>query len=141
MKAFNAALHPTLKRVEPFHVDMTKMAGLEASPDGIGSLQKEHHLKSSIPAEFMPSSTVADVGCQELVDMYNVTHIDLLQIDVEGFDYEVLKMVLFDQFKPLLIKYECVNLSEGDREKELGLLSGQGCQTEVEAEDVVAILS
>jgi FkbM family methyltransferase len=140
VKTLNAALHPTSKSVELFHVDMTKMTGLEPWASGIGSLQKDHHLKSSVPVEFMTSTTVDAVSFQELVDMYNVTRIDLLQIDVEGFDYEVLNMVPFDQVKPLLIKYEWVNLSEDDRDKALCLLSGHGYRTEVEAEDVVAIL-
>lgn len=140
VRTVNAALHPSLKRVELFHVDTAKMSGLEPWAGGIGSLRKEHHLASKVPAEYMTSTMVDAMTFQDLVDAYGVSHIDLLQIDVEGFDYEVLKMVPLRLIRPHLIKYEWVNLSEREHQDALGLLAGHGYRTEVGAEDVLAIL-
>lgn len=141
VKTLNAALHPTLKSVELFHVDSTKIRGLEPWAGGIGSLREDHHRKSHVPVECMTSSTVNAVTFQDLVATYSVSHIDLLQIDVEGFDYEVLKMVPFGQLKPRLIKYEWVNLDDDEHQQALRLLADHGYRMEVDTEDVLAILS
>jgi hypothetical protein len=37
--------------------------------------------------------------------------IDLFQIDVEGYDFEVIKSLDFGKYRPSIIKYEHVNLS------------------------------
>ena len=41
-----------------------------------------------------------------LLDRHHVKKIDLLQIDVEGYDYELLKSFNFERIKPQLIRYE-----------------------------------
>src|SRR5262249_14888788 len=39
-------------------------------------------------------------------------HIDLLQIDVEGFDHELIMAIDFDRFRPSIIRFEHVHLSD-----------------------------
>jgi FkbM family methyltransferase len=50
-----------------------------------------------------------------LLNKHNVHRIDLLQIDTEGFDYEVIKMANLRKFRPTLIKYEHEHLSHVDQ--------------------------
>jgi len=140
VKTLNAALHPTSRSVEIFHVDMDKIGQAPPWAGGIGSLIKDHHQKSKISDECMTSTTAKAITFEELIAEYSITHIDLLQIDVEGFDYELLKMIPFDLLKPLLIKYEWVNLSTTDRESATQLLHKHGYRTEIDAEDAIAIL-
>jgi hypothetical protein len=40
--------------------------------------------------------------------------IDILQIDTEGFDYEILKLFQFNTFLPKIIIFESENLSAAD---------------------------
>ncbi|MEX0918561.1 MAG: FkbM family methyltransferase [Candidatus Paceibacterota bacterium] len=49
------------------------------------------------------------------VKKYAVKRIDVLQIDTEGFDYEVIKMFDFDTFLPSVINYESKHLSLDDK--------------------------
>ena len=55
--------------------------------------------------------------------------IDLLQIDTEGFDYEVLKMFDFKIFSPILVQFEYVHLSKNDYKNSVNLLSNNGYKT------------
>ena len=42
----------------------------------------------------------------ELVRQYDVEHIDLLQIDTEGYDAEIIKSIDFSKIKPSIIRFE-----------------------------------
>ena len=54
-----------------------------------------------------------EVICPEtLISKFNIRKIDLLQIDVEGFDYEVIKIFNIEKLKPNLICFESSHLSE-----------------------------
>ena len=50
-----------------------------------------------------------------LLARHKVTAIDLLQIDAEGFDFEVIKMLDLRAMKPAIIHYEHFHLSPADR--------------------------
>jgi FkbM family methyltransferase len=47
-----------------------------------------------------------------LMRQYNISKIDLLQIDAEGFDYEIIKMMDIPHTKPGMIIFEDSHLSE-----------------------------
>ena len=52
--------------------------------------------------------------------------IDLLQIDAEGYDYTILKMIDFSRLRPAIINYECGQMSKNQREEIAALLISQG---------------
>jgi hypothetical protein len=43
---------------------------------------------------------------QDLIQENHVKKIDLLQIDTEGYDYEIIKMIDFHEIKPHIIHFE-----------------------------------
>lgn len=62
--------------------------------------------------------TSSEVPCwplQALLDKHSIACFDLLQVDTEGFDYEVMKMIDLAKYRPALIIYEHVHLSAADR--------------------------
>lgn len=61
------------------------------------------------------AETVETYTFEAVLNKYRVRRIDLLQIDTEGFDYEVIKMANLSKFRPALINYEHEHLSDGDR--------------------------
>ena len=67
--------------------------------------------------------------------------IDLLQIDTEGFDFEIIRSIRFDRVKPSIIRFEHALLSERDRNECLRLLSDQGYRFLLEDRDTMALLS
>ena len=49
-----------------------------------------------------------------LLERHELRDLDLLQIDAEGYDYEILKTLDFNQHKPRFINYERALLDEDE---------------------------
>ena len=54
-------------------------------------LPEFNQLAHGIPAEFMIQEEADGVTLMELLQRYDVRSVDLLQIDVEGYEHEVLR--------------------------------------------------
>lgn len=67
-------------------------------------------------------------------------HIDLLQIDAEGFDFEIIRGIDFSRLKPSIIRYEHTVLSENDRSACVAHLADHGYRFVLEDDDTTAIL-
>jgi hypothetical protein len=66
---------------------------------------------------------------------------DLLQIDTEGYDAAILRMIDPARFRPRLIKYEHKSLSAGEHAQAQARLQELGYRTAVEGPDTTAWLS
>jgi FkbM family methyltransferase len=137
----NIALHPNEKEVIIHHVDFDKLSLLPPWSGGIGSIDSKHHNESIIQSKYMAKTKVKAMSFMNLVEKYNVKHIDLLQIDVEGFDLAILKMVDFSKIKPKLIKYEYINLNKEKQEESFRLLKKNGYDVYVGKEDAIGSLN
>lgn len=89
-------------------------SGLNKMPDwgkGIGSFRKDHllqyHQLNESDIEF---EHVNGITFKTLLEKYLLSEIDYLQIDTEGFDAEIIKMIDFNLFYPRMIKFEIANL-------------------------------
>jgi FkbM family methyltransferase len=63
---------------------------------------------------------------KQLLEEFAVTDITLLQVDTEGFDFEIIKMALECRKCPDLINYEFTHLSPQDRLESYRLLAAHG---------------
>jgi FkbM family methyltransferase len=57
---------------------------------------------------------------------HDVARVDVLQVDTEGYDYEILKLFPFDRYLPLLVRYEHFHLSVADQDACLRMLTRLG---------------
>lgn len=76
----------------------------------------------------------------ELIEIYDVSRIDLLQIEVEGYDCEVIKMIDFRKINPSIIKYEHASLSNNDRTEAHTILKSNGYELFNQGEDSIGVL-
>ena len=132
------AIHNQDKEKKIYYVDPDR---LEALPDwckGIGSFDAEHHKKSGVPTNAIISSTVKCMTLMELVRRYDFYDIDLLQVDVEGYDGEIIKMIDFDLIKPKIIKYEHAHLSQAEKAEISALLESRDYITWRQGNDIIA---
>jgi FkbM family methyltransferase len=83
---------------------------------------------------------VACITFRTLLSHYGVERIDLLQIDVEGYDYELIKLFDFQAVKPRLIRYEHRHLSLLDRSSCKRHLKNMGYEILVMEHDTGAML-
>lgn len=89
----------------------------EAKPE-----YQEFYLKHRI------EEPVTCVTFEELMSRHGLERVDLLQIDVEGFEYEILKTIDFTKFPIRFLNYERVLLGE-NQSKTLELMRASGFET------------
>ena len=114
--------------------------------DTIGSFNRDHVLKfiprANLDGPIDDYISVKNVRCQTLMSVlhkHHVESIDLFYVDVETYDYHVLKQIDFQQFRPKLILYEHCNLSPSDLHGAEALLTGQGYRLAKGGRDTVAV--
>ncbi len=114
--------------------------GLPAHATQLASFQRDallhngHGYKGEILETRVPTVTISS-----LLKKHNVSEVDILQIDTEGFDFEVIKMIDFSEIKPSIINYESVMLSAADQNACIALLTSHGYRI-APGFDTVAIL-
>lgn len=106
-----------------------------------GSL-KRHFRREGIampvnPDDGIKECEVKTVSPGTIRDMFGNNPVDILAIDTEGFDYEVIKMLVPAYFRPEIIIYEEVNLSHADIAECRNYLTGQGYRLSTFGKDVV----
>ncbi len=91
----------------------------------IGDLKKRKVYNVN-PDKYIKEILVKTLCLNDLVRIYDIKNIDLLQIDCEGYDYEILKTFDFSKFSPKIINFESVHLSERDWQECEKLLKSKG---------------
>jgi FkbM family methyltransferase len=66
------------------------------------------------------------ISTKTLIDRFNLQIIDWLQIDTEGFDFEIIKMFDIEKTRPEVIVYENIHLSEQLKSECLDFLAAHG---------------
>lgn len=75
---------------------------------------------------------------QEVLDRHRINHIDLLQIDAEGADYQILKQLDFTRFRPNIIHIEFALLPSPEQKACLALLEEHSYICYQEPRDLLA---
>ncbi len=136
----NKAVHPFEKEIV---INKIAPNAIDKYPDwvkGIASIDVKHHLKTGIDSsdivqERVEASTLMDI----LETNFDASFLDYFQVDTEGFDFEVIKMIDFGAIRPKMIKYESVNLSKEDQYKLIVLLEKNGYYLFQEFGDTVGV--
>ncbi|MDP3200381.1 MAG: FkbM family methyltransferase [Algoriphagus sp.] len=117
--------------------------GLSKLPEwgrGIGSVSKDHLLKfGNINDEDIEVLQVPGINFMYLISSYpRFAKVDYLQIDTEGYDAEIIKMIDFKRFKVDLIKIEWVNLTPFEKVEVDNILKSNGFILFLLGEDLIA---
>lgn len=85
--------------------------------DQICSFDKKH-IDKHFPNRVTNSATVSvtALSVPELLRQQDIQKLDVLMVDTEGFDFQVLQQIPFESFRPRLIVYEHIHLSNADQE-------------------------
>ena len=109
----------------------------------LGSLNKEVVLKhkDSIPNfdNLFIEDTVDAITFKNLVDKHSIKKIDFIQIDAEGYDYEILKMIPLSDFDVDFIMFENRHLPEKDYKQAIKMLKENGFQVGTKYKDTIAV--
>jgi FkbM family methyltransferase len=85
-----------------------------AQEEGVAYPENPAHIIETVQ---VPTSTV-----DRLLAKHGVAHFDVLCVDTEGFDFEILKLINFDRYRPEVILFESKNLSDSDYRRAQDLL-------------------
>ena len=77
----------------------------------------------------------------DILRLGNFDSVDLLQVDAEGYDYEILKSIDFERIAPKILRFEYRHFSEPDLDECLRMLAGFGYQFMTEKLDLIAVKS
>ncbi len=103
------------------------------------SFDRSHLLKHGLRADDIVSHEVDCFTVDDVLNLANFDTVDLLQIDAEGYDYEILKSINFDRICPKFIRFEYLHLSETDLKECLHMLAGRGYRFLAEKLDIFAV--
>jgi len=120
----------TLFRVKP-------NANVPDYAHGWASFNKNHLRKFN---QFIQEVQVPTLTIRSLLQKHKINHITLLQVDTEGYDYEIIKMFFDELVFPEIINYEFRHLSRNDNLECRRLLIEKGYRfIDYRAQDTLAI--
>jgi FkbM family methyltransferase len=64
--------------------------------------------------DYIATTTISCISTETLIKQFDLHHIDLLQIDAEGYDVEIIKMMNISETKPGMIVFEHTHLTSED---------------------------
>lgn len=142
----NVAVGATTGEREFFYVSEDASARLDDLPvwhHELGSFDRSHIVKHLGPRiePFIVAERIPCVRVAELLAKHDVDRIDLLSIDIEGFDYEVLSQIDLAAHRPSVIVFEHLHLSNDERRSAIALLDDHGYRRSEFQADTVALLS
>ncbi|MBW2939736.1 FkbM family methyltransferase [Zhongshania aquimaris] len=146
VKFANVAISDQSGKADFWHLqEDAKLAEERRLYDALGSFRKEVVLshKYLIPdiEERLIKTEVDTLTFDDFCELYDVKRIDVLQIDTEGYDYEIIKAINFDKVKPGLLIYEHLHLSDEDRRECRKIIQGHGYRYYEDTMDALCIKS
>ncbi len=113
---------------------------------GMASFNKQNILKHTNLIEnlesYIKKIEIDTITFQNMLRKHSIDHLDLLQIDTEGYDAEILKMFPFQKLKPAIIHFESKHIPKLQLEQLLHYLMGYGYKVAQDSgEDMVAVLN
>ncbi len=80
--------------------------------DQVGSFSLSHVLKhfDSEIEPYILETQVSTISLPNLLETHNISRLDLMHIDTEGFDYQILRQFNLKQFSPKIILFEHIHL-------------------------------
>jgi FkbM family methyltransferase len=76
--------------------------------------------------DYIAEEKIVSISANTLIAKYGLKKIDWIQIDAEGFDYEIIKLLKINQTQPRVIVYEKSHLSQADQKACIQLLESNG---------------
>jgi FkbM family methyltransferase len=91
-----------------------------------------------IQASDITESLVECITIDEVRRRSGISQFDLLQIDAEGYDFEIIKMALQAGLSPRVVRYENAHLTTSDRRACVQMLLDHGYRIAYAYQDVIA---
>jgi FkbM family methyltransferase len=136
-KPYQFCVHPSLKEITIYSVKTESLCKYPTWAEGIASISKDHLLKH-VTEEDIEEIKTKCISPDNWHSVLGIGKINFLQIDTEGFDFEILKSVNIPYHNPSVIKVEVANLKELEKIDLVCYLFSFGYDCIFNGEDVIA---
>ena len=92
----------------------------------------------SDPGAAIEELKVPALSPSALLDKHGVAAFDVLVIDAEGYDFEIIKMIDLERYRPAIVYFEFTHLTAADRQQCLTHLADRGYRMAQLYTDIVA---
>ena len=138
--AVNKAIHSGAQRMTMYRASQRAVDSLAEWMSGIASFDRRHLVKHGVPESHIIEESVECDSLMNILESKSFLDANVLQVDVEGYDAEIIGGIDFSRFKPRLLKYEHKNLAVESRNLTEQRLRSVGYKIWRGAEDTVAWL-
>lgn len=126
----NVAIAPHDGSMELHYVPQTDEAGLPPWYDALASFHRDVLLshRKFIPdiEDRIRTREIVSMTFDSLCTKHAISAVDFIQIDTEGYDYEIVKLIDLDRFQPALLQVEELHFDEGTKQSFLERVAGSG---------------
>jgi FkbM family methyltransferase len=98
-------------------------------------LRKHGIADHEIVAQPVPCHTV-----ESALRVAGLSHVDLIQIDAEGYDWPIIRSIDFTRLRPRIIRFEYRHMGDRDADACLAHLASHGYRFMLESHDIIALL-
>lgn len=106
VKLINKAVAMHNGTTNMFKVKDSEINGLPKWSKGIASINPLHYQKTNTPQNVMESEKVETITFSKLIKTENISKIDLLVVDTEGYDLKIINAINLHQIAPKIIFFE-----------------------------------
>lgn len=112
---------------------------VDGGPSQVASFDRGHLRRHGIPESRIVTQPVECLTVATLLRRAGLSRVDVVQIDAEGYDFEIIKSIDLAGLAPLVLRFEHAHLSNRDADACVALLAGHGYRLITERRDLVAI--
>lgn len=139
----NSAIANVNGNLKFYRLEKSEQEDLPFWYDQLGSFNKDVVLKhrDSVPNfdRLFIEDTVNAITFEDLIKKHSIKKVDFIQIDTEGYDYEILKLIPFSFLNIEFIMFENRHLSDADYKQAINLLESNGYVVGSYYKDTIAV--
>jgi FkbM family methyltransferase len=137
------AVHPTLSEIKVFRVAPSRLESVPPWAYGSASMDPSWLPRQGVASEMLEIEICPANHLMSVVEQHRIRDLNVLQIDAEGFDLDVIKMLDLSKLRPDVIRFEMPHVHNQDDMNEfrvvIGLLEKNGYEIHSEGMDALAI--
>jgi FkbM family methyltransferase len=107
-------------------------------PSEAASFDRGHLRRHGIPDDEIVAQRVVCHTVASALRVAGLEHVDLLQIDAEGYDWPIIRSIDFSRLRPAIVRFEYRHIRPHDADACLELLASHGYRFLLEPRDIIA---
>jgi FkbM family methyltransferase len=104
----------------------------------VASFDRRHLVRHGIRPDEIVGRAVRCHTVESALAVAGLSHVDLLQTDAEGYDYQILRSVDYRRLAPIFVRFEFRHMRGRQINEIIGLLAGHGYRFFTEEKDIIA---